>query len=64
MWIFLQEVKKTIIALAENLKIIIEPGGAAAAAAVLNNKINVKEKNVVVMLSGGNIDSELFSNLY
>jgi Threonine dehydratase len=58
-----KEVKKTILSLAENLKIVIEPGGAVAAAAVFHNKINVKNKNVIVMLSGGNIDSDMFSNL-
>ena len=58
-----EEVKNAIITLAENLKIIVEPGGAVAAAAVLNKKINVKDKNVVVMLSGGNIDSEMFFSL-
>ena len=31
-----EEVKKTIILLAEQLKIVVEPGGAVAAAAVLN----------------------------
>ena len=58
-----EEVKKTIITLAENLKIITEPGGAVAAAAVLHKKINVQNKKVVVMISGGNIDSEMFANL-
>ena len=58
-----EEVKKTIITLAENLKIITEPGGAVAAAVVLNKKINTKNKNVVVMISGGNIDSDMFLNL-
>ena len=58
-----EEVKKTIVTLAENLKIITEPGGAAAAAAVLHKKINVQNKNVVVMISGGNIDSEMFLRL-
>ena len=58
-----EEVKKTIITLAENLKIITEPGGAVAAAAVLHKKINTKNKNVVVMISGGNIDSEMFLSL-
>ncbi len=57
------EVKKTIILLAEHLKLVIEPGGAVAATAALTNKINLKNKNVVVMLSGGNIDSDIFSNL-
>ena len=58
-----EEVKKTIIILAENLKIITEPGGVAAAAAVLHKKINVQNKNVVVMISGGNIDLDMFTNL-
>ena len=57
------EVKKTIIELAENIKIIAEPGGAVAATALLTNKINVKNKNVIVMISGGNIDYEFFSSI-
>ena len=56
-----KEVKKTIIELAENLKIVAEPGGAVAATALLTKKINVKNKNIVVMISGGNIDYNLFS---
>ena len=58
-----EEVKKTIITIAENLKIIVEPGGVVAAAAVIFKKINVRNKNVVVMISGGNIDFEIFSKL-
>jgi threonine dehydratase len=57
------EVKDTIIQLAENLKIIVEPGGAVAAAALLNKKIEIKNKTIVVMISGGNIDNELFSKI-
>ena len=58
-----EEVKKTIILLSEHLKIVVEPGGAVAAAALLNKKINTKNKKVVVMISGGNIDLELFRSL-
>ena len=58
-----EEVQKTIIELAENMKIVAEPGGAVAATALLTNKINVKNKNVVVMISGGNIDYKLFSSI-
>jgi len=58
-----EEVKKTIRFLSEHLKIISEPGGAVAAAAVLNKKIDIKNKNVVVMISGGNIDLDMFLNL-
>ena len=57
------EVKKTIKILAESLKIMVEPGGAVAAAALITNKIKVKKKTVVVMLSGGNIDQEFFSQI-
>jgi len=57
------EVKQTIVELAENLKIVVEPGGAVAAAALLNNKIDVKDQTIVVMISGGNIDSDFFYNI-
>lgn len=57
------EVKNTIIQLAENLKIVVEPGGAVAASALLNNKLEIKNKTVVVMISGGNIDNALFSQI-
>ena len=58
-----EEVTKTIILLAEQLKIVVEPGGAVGAAAVLNNKIDVKNKKIIVMISGGNIDLSLFNKL-
>jgi threonine dehydratase len=44
------------------LKLLVEPSGAAAAAAVLHRKIpNVRKVGVV--LSGGNIDSEVLSRV-
>ena len=58
-----KEVKSTIVALAENLKIITEPGGAVAASALLNKKLDVENKTIIVMISGGNIDGELFSSI-
>jgi len=57
------EVKNTIIQLAENLKIIAEPGGAVAASALLNKKIETKNKTIVVMVSGGNIDNNFYSKI-
>ena len=57
------EVKKTITILAEHLKIVVEPGGAVAAAAVLNQKLDIINKKVIVMISGGNIDLSLFRSL-
>ena len=57
------EVKNSIKILAEHLKIVVEPGGAVAATAALTKKINLKNKTVVVMISGGNIDLDRFSSL-
>lgn len=50
------EIADAILQLMERCKQIVEPAGATPLAAVLNGKINVKEKNVVCLLSGGNID--------
>jgi threonine dehydratase len=58
-----QEVKNAIKFLSEHLKVIVEPGGAVAATAALTEKINLKNKTVVVMISGGNIDFEMFTRL-
>jgi len=58
-----QEVKNSIKILAEHLKIVVEPGGAVAATAALMKKIDMKNKTVVVMVSGGNIDLDMFRNL-
>jgi threonine dehydratase len=50
------EIASTIIELIERTKQIVEPAGASSLAAVTGGKINVKSKNVVCVLSGGNID--------
>lgn len=46
---------------AENLRLILEPGGAVALAAVLGQKIDLKGKSTLAVLSGGNIDASLLS---
>ena len=55
-----KEVKKTIIELAENMKIIVEPGGAVALSAAIFKKDLIKNKNVLVIISGGNVDINIF----
>jgi threonine dehydratase len=45
------------------LKLVVEPGGAVALAALLAGKIDVRGKIAVAVLSGGNVDPELFHRL-
>src|SRR5210317_2201460 len=46
-----------------NLKLVVEPGGAVALAAVLSGKIDTQGKNTVVVISGGNVDGEMFAEI-
>ncbi len=50
------EVASAILALIEKQKMIAEGAGAAAVAAVMFNKFDLKNKRVVAVVSGGNID--------
>ena len=43
------------------LKFVVEPGGAAALAALLSNKIDARGKSIAVVLSGGNVDADMFA---
>jgi threonine dehydratase len=47
----------------EREKVLVEPSGAAGLAALLENKIDVKGKKVVIILSGGNVNFLLLSNI-
>ncbi|WP_421722981.1 threonine ammonia-lyase [Bauldia sp.] len=46
---------------ARELKLIVEPGGAVALAALLAGRVDCREKIVVVILSGGNVDDQVLS---
>jgi threonine dehydratase len=45
------------------LKLVVEPGGAVALAAVLAGKIETAGKTTAIVLSGGNVDVELFAKI-
>jgi threonine dehydratase len=45
------------------LKLVVEPGGAVGLAALLAGRIDARGKNVVIVLSGGNVDADLFAKL-
>ena len=44
----------------KHFKIILEPGGSVALAAAIAKKIDITDKNVLVIASGGNVDSDIF----
>jgi threonine dehydratase len=44
-----------------HLKLVVEPGGAVALAAVLNNLIEMTDKTIIVVCSGGNVDPDTFT---
>ncbi|MFG1184771.1 threonine ammonia-lyase [Xanthobacter aminoxidans] len=45
---------------AQELKLVLEPGGAAALAAVLSGAVETAERTTLIVASGGNIDPALF----
>ncbi len=45
------------------LKLVVEPGGVVGLAALLAGRIDTRDKNVVVVLSGGNVDADMFARL-
>lgn len=57
------EISSAILALIEQHKLIAEGAGAVAVAAVMFNKLPVKGKNVVCVVSGGNIDVTILSRV-
>ena len=45
------------------LKLVVEPGGSVALAALLAGKVEAAGKTTVVVLSGGNVDLDLFASI-
>lgn len=56
-----EEICKAILFLLEGEKTVTEGAGAATVAALLSKKIDVRGKNVVSIISGGNIDVNALS---
>ena len=57
------EVAKAVAFAFRELKLVVEPGGAVGLAALLTGKVDVSGKIAVAVLSGGNVDPELFHRL-
>ncbi len=58
-----QEIASAILFLLERQKIVVEGAGAVGLAAILHNKLDIKGKNIVLPLSGGNIDVTMLAQI-
>ena len=58
-----EEVGRAVAFAFRELKLVVEPGGAVGLAALLTGKLDVRDKIAVAVLSGGNVDPELFHRL-
>lgn len=47
----------------DELRLVVEPGGAAALAAILANPRDFEGRTTGVILTGGNVDAEMFSSI-
>lgn len=57
------EVARAVAFAFRELKLVVEPGGAVALAALLAGHIDARDKTVAIVLSGGNVDADLFARL-
>mgnify|MGYP001773540591 CR=1 FL=1 len=58
-----EEILKAIKLLLDNVGQVAEPAGAASLAAALKLRDRLKDKNVVLMITGGNIESQLLESV-
>ena len=58
-----EEAKAAVRYAFEELKLVLEPGGAVSLAAILAGKLPLQGKTVAAVLSGGNIDPALFAEI-
>lgn len=57
------EVSSAILSMIEHKKLIAEGAGAVAVAAAMFNKVPIKGKNVICIVSGGNIDVNILDRV-
>ena len=57
------EMIRTMFLLLERNKLLVEGSGASSLAALLYEKLNIKGKKVVSLLSGGNVDVNFISRI-
>lgn len=47
----------------DNYKMVVEPGAAVGIAAVLNGQIDIRDKTIATVVTGGNVDARRFCDL-
>jgi threonine dehydratase len=57
------DVRRAMALAFAELKVVVEPGGAVALAAVLAGRIDCRGRTVAVVLSGGNVDLDLYARV-
>jgi threonine dehydratase len=58
-----EEVGKAMGFAFRELKLVVEPGGAVALAALMQGRFDARGKTVVIVLSGGNVDADLYARI-
>jgi threonine dehydratase len=58
-----EEIANALYLLLQRTKLVVEPAGAVGLAAVLSKKISFPKKNIVVLLSGGNVNLSLLTQI-
>jgi threonine ammonia-lyase medium form len=57
------QVVETMKFFLERMKIVVEPTGAVAPAAVYHNVLNIRQKKVCAMISGGNVSPDMLKTV-
>ena len=57
------EVAEAVRVAFRTLKLVVEPGGAVSLAALLAGKVEARDRTTAIILSGGNVDPGLFSDI-
>ena len=58
-----EEVRHAMRFAFQQLSLVVEPGGAVGLAAVLAGKVDTADRTTAVVLSGGNVDRDLFAEI-
>jgi threonine ammonia-lyase medium form len=59
-----REIAQAVVFLLERCKILVEPSGAVTVAAAMFGKVPSKNKKIVAVLSGGNIDKQKLTEIF